>query len=223
MTRTIVRLFALAFAVFWLSNCTFGLPAVRGPEPRLFKLSPASTFPGNLPTADWQLVVEPPYSSAAINTLRIALRTSPVEIDYYANASWVDRPPVMVQNLIIESFSKSGRIVGIGRNTAGVRANFLLVTDLRDFQAEIQPDGNHKVQVTIGARLVNLPGRVIVAATEIQHEAVAPGTDLARIVGAFDEAVGRSLTDLVSWTLTTGETIRKRVAAPNGDASLQAH
>src|SRR3546814_3362056 len=42
----------------------------------------------------------------------------------------------MLQSLIVQSFDNTGRIVGVGRETAGLGADFVLKTDLRAFQAE---------------------------------------------------------------------------------------
>lgn len=214
MTACTRRLLALLSIVLWTAGCTIDLPGTRGPDPRLFELSPVTALPDEAPKVDWQLVVEPPHASAAINAVRIALKSSPVEVGYYANAGWVDRAPVMVQNLIVESFARGGHVVGVGREAVGTRADFLLRTDLRDFQAEVQPDGRHRVRVTLGARLLRLPDRSVVDAREFGYETTVPATDLMPIIEAFDRALGVTLADLVTWTLVTGERAAAERAAP---------
>lgn len=221
MSTAAKRLLATLLAAAWLAGCTIDLPGTRGPDPRLFELSPASSLREDVPNVDWQLVVEQPHASAAINTVRIALKSSPVEVGYYASAGWVDRAPVMIQNLIVDSFARSGRIVGVGREAVGIRADYLLRADLRDFQAELQPDGNHRVRVTLGARLLRLPDRAIVDAREIAHETTVPGADLARIVGAFDQALGHVLADLVAWVLITGEQAQAERRTPRDVSRLR--
>jgi ABC-type uncharacterized transport system auxiliary subunit len=66
------------------------LPGSR-PAPREFRLTPKTTF-DPLPTVDWSLVIGRPSGNPAIDTTRIAVVRRGVEIEYYANARWVDRP-----------------------------------------------------------------------------------------------------------------------------------
>ncbi|MFP6687792.1 MAG: hypothetical protein VCD31_00525, partial [Alphaproteobacteria bacterium] len=79
---------ALVVAVaFTAGGCTLdGLLTSGGPPPRLYVLTPKSTFADDLPHAESQLVVELPIASEGLNTHRIALRDSPLNIDYFANA-----------------------------------------------------------------------------------------------------------------------------------------
>ena len=59
-----------------------------------------------------------------------------MQIEYYARAQWSDRAPQMVQTLMIESFENSQRIIAVGRDVVGLRADFILKSELREFQAE---------------------------------------------------------------------------------------
>ena len=63
------------FLSLLLSACV-ELPGSGDPS-RLYVLTPKSTFPENLPTVNWQLLVEVPISAAGLNTARIAARHSP--------------------------------------------------------------------------------------------------------------------------------------------------
>ena len=175
-----------------------------GKEPaRLFTLSPKSTFSKELPTTDWHLNVDMPSAGLALNTPKIALSRSPFALDYYARAVWIDRAPVMVQTLLAESFDNTRKIVSVTRQPSAPRADYSLVTELREFQAEYDGDGPPAVRVRIKARLVELPRRTIVAATSAERVERAEGADLDSIINAFDEALGRVMRRIVQWTLTT--------------------
>lgn len=104
--------------------------------PRLYNLTPKSTFPAGRPPVDWQLLVEMPYASASLNIARIGLMPEPTRFDYYALANLTDRAPLMVQGLVVESFENSGRIVAIGRETGGLKPDFDLKILIRKLQAE---------------------------------------------------------------------------------------
>ncbi len=187
-----------------VGGCEGVLPG-QGPPPRLFRLTPKSTFGDALPTVAWQLVVEMPVAAASLNTTRVALQRQATEIEYYARANWVDRSPTMVQTLIIESFENSGKIVAVGRESIGLRSDFVLKTELREFQAEYFDGPVPAARVQINAKLVKMPQRAIIGSVRIDRVAPAESDRLEAIVEAFDEALGKVLKNLVTWALETGQ------------------
>lgn len=195
-------LLAAGASALALSACESVLPG-RGPPPRLYRLTPKSSYP-DAPKVSWQLVVEPPAAQASINTPRIGLMLSPVRFDYYAQANWVDRAPLMVQSLIIESFDNSGAIIAVGRESIGLRPDYVLKSELREFQAEDQGD-THLVNVALHVKLVQMPERQIVASAEFAHQVAAPPDVLEPVIEAFDKALGKVLKRVVVWTLTEGQ------------------
>ena len=189
-----------------IGACDLTIPG-QGPPPLLYRLTPKSTFDDTLPTVDWQLLVEAPLVQAGLNTTRIALQRSPTQFEYYARANWTDRAPDMVQTLVLESFENSGSIVAVGRDSVGLRADFVLKIELREFQAEYGTTGPPDIRVQINAKLVRMPRRAIVASERFESVDRAPADRLEPIVNAFDDALGTVLRDLVEWTLRTGETV----------------
>lgn len=188
-----------------LSACAVQLPGTGAP-PRLFVLSPKSTFDDDTPTVDWQLLIDSPIAAAGINTTRIALRHSALELRYFANAAWTDPAPKMVQRLLIESFENSGRIVSVGRQAVGLRADYILTTDLREFQAEYASENvPPEVRARINAKLVKMPQRRIVASETYEFVIAAEGTSMEAVVLAFDDALGKIMKRLVTWALVEGE------------------
>lgn len=190
-----------------LSGCGF-LPVIAKP-PRLYTLSPKSTFPPDLPLAQYQLGIEKPSAPAVLSTAKIAVARGPYQMDYYSGALWVDDAPNMIQRLLIESFENSQRIVAVGRDSVGLRSNFVLRCEVREFQTEypsVDSEAAPFVHVSINAKLIGLPKRVIVAVTTETQRIVAPENKLSNIVETFDVALGRVLRQIVVWTLTQPET-----------------
>ncbi len=177
----------------------------QGPPPTLYRLTPKSTFDESLPKVEWQLVLEAPLANAGLNSPRIALWPNPIQLKYYARASWTDRAPTMIQTLIIESFENSGRIISVGRESVGLRADFVLKTEIREFQADYYGTGNPSAHVGINAKLVKMPDRRIVGSQNFDQVVPAAADRLDDIIEAFDEALGKVLKQLVSWTLITGQ------------------
>jgi len=175
-----------------------------------YTLSPKTTFQNPPPKVDWQLVVEKPIAAAGIDTARVALSRNPYQVEYFAKAAWTDNAPSMVQTLMIDSFQNSGSIVGVGREAIGLRPDYLLKTDLREFQANYRGnDPIPEIHVKMIARLVKLPERRIIASMTADRRAKAAGTKFTDVVDAFDDALGGVIKRIVMFTLQ----------APSGDLS----
>ena len=176
---------------------------ISGDAPQLFVLSPKSTFRDDLPRIDRQLVIEVPIASEGLDTHRIALRHSPLTLDYYAAARWTERAPRLVQTLLVESFENTARIVAVARQSTELRADYVLQTELREFQAEYDAGGPPVVRVRLNAKLIKLPRRVIIASQTTENRVQAPGTAIEQVVLAFDDALGKVMRSVVEWTLLT--------------------
>jgi cholesterol transport system auxiliary component len=203
MTRTarpLARRLFLGLSAGALAGCQ--LPG-GGEPPKLFTLTPKSTFAPDLPRADWQLAIEAPVAPGGIDTTRIAVQRTPLTLDYFARAQWTDTAPRMVQTLLLESFENTGKLVAVGRESSSLRPDYLLKVDLREFQAEFRAAGP-VARVRISARLVRLPERSVVAS--FTHEAVEPAAsrEIEQIVAAFDDALGAVLRRVAEWALRTG-------------------
>ena len=213
--RSIMRRSALVAVMVLVGSCSLELPG-SGAPPRMYILTPKSTFAEDLKKVEWQLLVEIPQSPAGINTARIALQDSPIEMRYFERANWTDFAPKMVQTLLVESFENSGRIVAVGRQAIGLRSDYILKTDLREFQAEyverlpenveeglgnVSPPNIH---VRINAKLIKMPRRSIVASENFEYIIAVKENSMQAIVGGFDDALGKAMRRLVEWTLKSG-------------------
>lgn len=192
-----------------LAGCNGILPNL-GEAPQLYVLTPKTTYRPDLPKIPWQLLVDLPFAPAEIDTSRIALSRSPVTVDYFANAAWPDRAPVMVQTLLVESFESTGKITAIGRESVDLRADYILKPELRRFIATYDQengpgaaDGPPLITVKMNVRLIALPDRAIVAQTTVERDQRAERNSMDAIVAAFDDALGAVLKRIVEWTLLT--------------------
>ncbi|HKJ75212.1 MAG TPA: ABC-type transport auxiliary lipoprotein family protein [Alphaproteobacteria bacterium] len=193
---------ALAVLVPSCGGNLLGLP--QGPAPDIYTLTPKSTFDKGLPKVKWQLVVDQPTAARGLDTRRIALHPSPTQIKYYAGARWTDRAPDMVQTLLLESFENTNKIVAVGRQTIGLRSDFDLAIDLREFQAEYH-SGNDipDVRVRMNVKIIKQPRQEIIASKNFEYVAKSKGTSVNDVVLAFDDALGKVLRRVVEWTLIT--------------------
>jgi cholesterol transport system auxiliary component len=204
MTRPTARLsrrFVPSVLILTLAGCS-GL--LGGGEPaHLYRLTPKSTYPADLPHRSVQLLVDEPLAPAGLDKSRIALSRSPVSIDYFADSEWTDRAPLLVQTAILQSFENSRAITAIDRESAGLRADFILKTEIRHFEAVYDSaNGPPEIWVAANVRLVNPISRDVVGQTSFERRQRASANDVPSIVWAFDEALGGVIKEIVVWTVT---------------------
>ena len=191
---------ALALA---LSGCSASsLLAPSGPGAKLYTLSAPKEVATGASQVGWQLLIAMPGAVLALNTPRIAIIPSPSRMDYYADVSWADRPPAMLQELLLQSFDRSGRIAAVQKQSGGFKSDFLLTADIENFEVDntAAEPGAH---IRISARLVRSRDRAIVATRNF--EATVPsGSSFDGAVAAFDNGLQSLLPQIVDWTLTQG-------------------
>jgi cholesterol transport system auxiliary component len=170
-------------------------------QPQLYVLRPPITPPMGAPV-QWRLSVGPPDAAASLDTTRIALSRSATTMDYFANAAWNDRAPLILQRLLIQTFDASKRIVAVDRDTEGTENDYLLQTEIRDFEARYEtPDGAPQIVVSIQAKLARMPQREIINSLNVTQQAQASANNLDSIVSAFDTATGAAVAQIAAWTL----------------------
>jgi len=197
-TRRLI-LAALAIAPAACSSLLAGAPA-----PNLYQLTPVPTadFPPGGGRVSWQLLVDAPVSAAALDTERIALSRSPTTVDYFAGAAWTDHAPQLVQSLIVQSFENSGRIAAIGRESMALRADYILSTELRHFEADYS-SGSPVAHIELAAKLVRATDRNIIAQRRFDVTLPAKANEVPAVVEAFNAALHQALRQLVDWALAT--------------------
>jgi cholesterol transport system auxiliary component len=125
-------------------------------------------------------------------------------MDFYANAAWQDRVPFLVQNALIEAFEADGRVNGVGRDTDGLKSDYLLETDIRDFQAHYAvADGLPTIEVRIVARMIATHGRTIARSLPAEAKVTATENAVSAAVAAFNAALGDVIGQVVAWAVTT--------------------
>lgn len=176
---------------------------LSGPAPNLYRVTAAGGFPPDLPHVPGQLLIETPQTAGGLDTRRIALSRSPVSLDYFADSEWTDRVPLLIQGALVDSFENSGAVTVLGGESAGLRADFLLRSELRRFEADYaSAAGPPVVHVAIVVRLVRLPEGEIIADALFAARAPARANTIPDIVVAFDAALGQVLKKIVLWTLS---------------------
>jgi cholesterol transport system auxiliary component len=205
MKKTVLKWGAGLLMISALSGCSGLASLTQASKPvELFVLTPKSTFDSTLPRLRYQIVVDTPTATAAVNTDQIAVQPTPLQVQYLPGARWIDRAPLIVQALLIESFENTGKVPAVGSSTIGLRADYLIVTDIREFQALV-PESTVAEPLLINVRLSlkvvdAFTDRIIASRSfeEIEPSSSDTATDVA---AAFDEALGDTMRDAVEWSI----------------------
>lgn len=195
-------LLVLGSASVALSACSvsnlFGPPGA----PQLYVLKPAMPPGDPGPKVAWALGIDLPEAAQNLDSDRIAISRSANTQDYFANAAWPDQLPALIQGSLVSAFEASGRIDQVVRNTEGVRTDYLLKIDVRDFEARYdQPDAAPTAVVAFQAILVDLKDRNLAAHLFVRKESAATQNSVDASVEAMDRALGSALGDIVHWTM----------------------
>jgi cholesterol transport system auxiliary component len=200
------RSLGLAMTLVVLAGCSAlsQLNTVATPTD-LYALTPKSTFSQSLPNLSEQLVVETPSATAAVSGDQIAVQPTPLQVQYLPGARWVDRAPLIVQKLLIESYENSNRVPAVGGSSIGLRADYYIVPDMREFQARVpqgaDPSAPLQIHVRLNIKIVDAVEDRIIASRSFEEFAVASSDQAADVVAAFDEALGDVMRDCVEWSI----------------------
>lgn len=198
---------AIAILTFALVGGCAGLGTLKqAAKPNdLYLLTPKSTFSSALPRIQKQIVVEEPTATAAVNTDQIAIQPTPLQVQYLPRARWVDRAPLIVQTLLIESFENSGKVAAVGRSTVGLRADYVIAPDLREFQGIVVADPENgdkiRIEVRMNIKVIDEYDDKIIASNSFQENVISASDQTSDLIKAFDLALGRAMRDAVEWSI----------------------
>jgi len=195
-----IRAFAALALLPLLASC--GGLLSSPPDRQLYRAIPSFNFPAGLRHVGIQLLVAAPSAPGALDTTRIALSRSAVSLDYFADAAWTDRAPIVVRDALVQGFERSGAIAAVAPEGTGLRGEFLLDTAIGDFQAVYDsPDQPPLVRVSLDVKLTRILERRIVAHSTVSGEQRAATNTLPDIVRAFGAALGEAAEKVVGWTV----------------------
>ncbi len=202
-TRLLAALLLLVAAPALTACGPLGALRTAAEPLQAFTLQPAAFQPGTTATGR-HLFVDTPATSGAIDTDRILVKPSPVQVQYLPGARWIDTAPELVQSLLMETLQKTNAFRFVARTTAGPMPDYTLLTEIIDFQAEAtrDPELPIVVRVTFSVALVREEDRAIISSRQVSATRSVPSADTFAIVAAFDAATDEALAETTSWLLS---------------------
>ncbi len=211
------RLIALVAGTLALSACS-----LVGRQEDLTVYAPTIAHPTLMPSSPspraWQLIVAEPQAIGPLNGTRIVVFPQPGVVQFYKGARWHDSSPILIQELLLQAFQDSTNLAGTGTATTGLHADFVLQSDLQEFQAEYRGAQVPTVVVRLAVQLVDNSSNRSLATQTFTVEQPCASTSLPSVFAAFQVALGQMLPQIVDWTIKIGDlnSRARSLGTPNG-------
>lgn len=205
------RLAPLALMLM-LPSCS-ALGALNGAATPLqtYELQANTAGPKARAPRDLMITVEEPETSGALNTTGILIRPTARQASYLADGEWADDLPLMVQTLMLRALQSTGGYSYVGREPLGLDSDYALLTELIDFQAEIDAvQLSPIVQITVLVRIIRERDTRITGSKEFTVTVPAQSDTADAITRALEIGMGRILPDITTWVMErTGVAVKR--------------
>jgi phospholipid/cholesterol/gamma-HCH transport system substrate-binding protein len=166
---------------------------VKGPL-TIYDLTAPRSFPPLEKQVQAQIAVPDPGAPISLDNQKLL---PPYEgAEGFGNAQWTDTIPKLVQAKVIQALENSGYVSAVSRPLDALTADYQLLIDIRAFR--LPPKAGGAAEVEYSAKVLSGEGR-IVASKVFAAKASRAGGDAATLVGAADDAFGRTVGELVPW------------------------
>lgn len=184
-----------------LSGCAL-MDFGSGEPARMFVITSVVVDSANIPEAHAAVTIKIPYARAEVNTPKILYRPSAHEVVYIGNVRWSDTVPIIFQTALIDTFEQSGKFDAVARTGSGLRAQFDVQTELREF-GFTQREGIMIAGVDVRVSLVDMHQGRLVASTRFTAEAPSKGHTQDDLIVALDGVSDDVMGQLTLWAATT--------------------
>ncbi len=118
----------------------------------------------------------------------------------------------MIEDTLLRGFEDSGRIRGVARSSAGIRADYKLSTDVRRFESDYLGQATPTVVIEVNAKLIHVADQRVVADRTFRQAQPVGSTDVPAVAAAFERGLQQLAQEMVGWTLTSGQADQPTVA-----------
>ena len=206
MTTTSLKRLSFALPLlFALGGCSI-LGGKQKEPTTLYAPDPRVQADPSWPSVDWQLSISNPEAARMVDSLRIAVRPSPEEVQVYKGASWAKMPTDMVEDAVLRALEDSGKIPAVARQGSGIAADYKLVMDLRRFESDYSGSATPNAVIELNVKLLHSAGgQDVVASRTFVQSVPAASTAVPDVVDAFNRGLGQVAHDVAGWTLVSGD------------------
>ncbi len=140
----------------------------------------------------------PPLVAPGLDTDRISLVHADGRLDSFAASRWPDAVSLVLQPLIVDALRAGGRYRTVQGDAMPFNAEYLLQVEVRQFAIEYDAAENPQARVTLVCTLGRRADRAPVRSFAISKSAAASANRMGAVIGAYNQAVGEALQELVA-------------------------
>ncbi|MDR0183619.1 ABC-type transport auxiliary lipoprotein family protein [Lysobacter arvi] len=207
-----VRLALASGLLLALAGCSILSDKPKNPS-TIFAPEPVVQTDPSWPKVDWQLVIAPPVAARIVDSLRIAVRPTPGELQVYRDAQWARPPSDMLVETVLRALEDSGRIGGVARQGTGVAGEYKLFLELRRFESDYAGGAVPSATVEVSAKLLHMQQQKVAASRVFRQSTPAASTAVPDVARAFEQSLSTIGGEIAGWTLTSGEAHRRTLPA----------
>jgi len=157
------------------------------------------------PQVRWQLALGRTSGARAADSLRIAVRPTPNELQVYKGAQWAKSPGDMLEDGVLHALEDSGRIAVVARQGSGFASDYRLLLDVRRFESDYAGNAVPAATIEVTAKLLHVKGQQPAGSRTFLQTRTAATTAVPDVVNAFEQALTAMSGDIAGWALATGE------------------
>jgi cholesterol transport system auxiliary component len=195
---------ACAMLAALLAGCA---PLIAGSKQPTTIYAPAAQVQASpdWPSVRWHLALGRTFGTRSIDSLRIAVRPTPNELQIYKGAQWAKPPGDMLADTVLHALEDSGRIAVVARQGAGVATDYRLLMDVRRFESDYAGAALPAATIEVTVKLLHEKDQQLAGSHTFLQTRPASSAKVPDVVDAFDQALVAIGADIAGWTLRTGE------------------
>ncbi|MGP6089570.1 ABC-type transport auxiliary lipoprotein family protein [Antarctobacter jejuensis] len=194
-----LRLSAIGMGLVILAGCSAISSLDSAAKPlETYELSPLPAGSNHIRKGRRLLEVAMPTATGALTSDRIVIKPTPLQVQTLQDARWIDEAADHVQLLLVRSLANSGKFALVAGAGSGPSPDYVLMTDLQAFQAEIT-DEKVTVEIRSSMTLLSDSDGTVVSSRSFSNTVGAADTSSEQVIAAFDVAMTQQLTDVVDW------------------------
>ncbi|MEP2922115.1 ABC-type transport auxiliary lipoprotein family protein [Sulfitobacter sp.] len=147
------------------------------------------------------LLVAKPQASAPLTSDRILVKPDAVSITYLPEARWSDELPDLVQSVLVQSISGTGRLGYVGRSDAGPIPDKAMLVRIDAFEVAALQDSMFEARVVMDMTIINDSDQRVVGSRQFSQTRAVSSDTPQQIVIVFQEILNDLLPDISDWSI----------------------
>ncbi len=188
--------FWLSALIFCLSSCSFSLGSSG--DGRAFYVVKELPFQGSVSGhSEKRLRIRYSKANRFIDSHRILFSDDPARLSYYQFASWVDRPPEYLSNLLAAKLEKAKLFDSVSQYESAA-SDLLLNTEILELYHDTREKPG-QVRIRVSAELLDLTSDSQVAQQTFEKALSVESYDAVGAVRAFEKGLNEIVDEIIIW------------------------